>query len=116
MLNDIYVHLKLYKGEEVKSWTLSKRFSSLSPMDKKKKYFLYGMNILFFAMIFGSVLMESLILSQEVKDTIYKLGVVMWSGVFLASNLYNLKEKFRLSRLVVTNVALMFLLGSLTLI
>ncbi len=115
MLNDIYVHLKIYKGEEVRSWTLSERFS-LGPVDKKKKYIIYGMNILFFAMIFGSIIMESLILSQEVKDTIYKLAVVMWSGVFLASNLYNLKEKFRFSRLIVTNVALMFLLGSLALI
>jgi hypothetical protein len=114
MLNDIYVHLKLYKGEKVESWTLSERSSN--KIDKKKKYLLYSMNFLFFSMIIGSVFMESLILSQEVKDAIYKSAIVIWSGVFLASNLYHLKEKFRLSRLVVTNVALMFLLGSLTLI
>ena len=114
MLNDIYVHHKLYKGEEVKSWTLSERIDF--KLDKKKKYMIYAMNILFFAMISGSILMESFIISQEIKDAIYKISIIIWSGVFLASNLYNLNEKFRISRLVVTNVALIFLLGSLTLI
>ncbi len=114
MINDIYVHFKLYKGEEVKSWTLSERVST--KYDKKKKYMIYLMNFFFFIMIIGSVAMESLIISQSIKDSIYKACLVIWSGVFLASNLYNLKEKFRFSRLVVTNVALIFLLGSLTLI
>ncbi len=115
MINDIYVHFKLYKGEEVKSWTLSERVNS-NKLDKKKRYMIYLMNFLFFLMIIGSVVMEALVISQNIKDSIYKVCVVIWSGVFLASNLYNLKEKFRFSRLVVTNVALMFLLGSLTLI
>lgn len=114
MINDIYVHFRLYKGEEIKTWTLSERVNTR--FDKKKKYIIYLMNFLFLIMIIGSVLMESLAMSQTIKESIYKACVVMWSGVFLASNLYNLKEKFRFSRLVVTNVALMFLLGSLTLI
>lgn len=114
MINDIYIHFKLHNGEDIKSWTISKRVNA--KLDKKKRYLIYVMNFFFFMMLFGSVLIESLVISQDIKDSIYKACVVIWSGAFLASNLYNLKERFRFSRLVVTNVALMFLLGSLTLI
>jgi len=114
MFNDIYVHFKLHNGEGLKSWTLSKRIR-VEP-DNKKFYIIYIMNLIFFMMIIGSIFVESLVISQEVKESVYKACLVIWSGVFLASNLYNLKEKFRFSRLVVTNVALIFLLGSIVLV
>lgn len=114
MINDIYVHLRIYNGEDPKSWTLSKRVNL--NLDKNKRYLIYAMNVLFFVMLIGSVAIESLVISQSLKDSIYKACLVIWSGTFLASNLYHLKEKFRFSRLVVTNVALIFLLGSIALI
>jgi hypothetical protein len=114
MLNDIYIHLKLFKGEKSEYWNLSER--NESTLDKNKRKLIYGFNFIFIAMILGSVLIEFFVLSQGMKDAIYKMAVIIWSGAFLTSNLIHLREKFRISRLVVTNVALMFLLGSLTLI
>jgi hypothetical protein len=100
MANDAYIHFRLVNGQPFKKWILSPRGSN-EFKDKRLKYI---MNLTFTVLMIG------------IRDNIYKFGVVVWSGVFLGVNVYNLKTSFNYKRLLLTNVALLFLIGSVTLI
>lgn len=104
MANDAYIHLKNKKGKTFKEWVLSPRIAG-------KKLII--MNSIFFLMLMGSIVLEFLIVfNLQTKDALYQAMLITWSGIFLAVNLYKLKEAFNFKRLFVTNVALMILIGS----
>lgn len=112
MANDAFVHFRSATGNPLKSWIVSGR-SHLSNEDKNKKLLI---NLMFLALLFFSVLIEVSNLSMETRDAIFKMGVIAWAGTFLGINIYNLISSFNYRRLIVTNIALILLIGSFALI
>lgn len=113
MFNDLFVHIRLMNGQGSERWTLSSRIGAFK--DKRSRKVLILMNLSFFIILFGSILLDTFVVSYELRGFIVKSLFIVWSGVFLASNIMELKERFNVSRFIFTNVALMFLIGSLTL-
>jgi len=112
MANDAYIHFRLVNGQPFEKWILSPRGSN-EFKDKRLKYI---MNLTFTVLMIGAIFLETSVVDIGIRDNIYKFGVVVWSGVFLGVNVYNLKTSFNYKRLLLTNVALLFLIGSVTLI
>ena len=103
MVNDCYIHYRVAKGRSFKEWVLS-------PRDDGKKLLMNG---IFFAVLLISILSEFIfVMDVGTRDIFYKSLFIIWSGIFLGVNIYKLKETFNLRRLMVTNVALMILIGS----
>lgn len=112
MANDVFVHFRSATGTPLKKWIVSER-SYLNPQEKKKKLII---NLMFLGLLFSSLIIELSFLSIEVRDTIFKFGVIAWAGTFLGINIHQLISSFNYKRLIVTNIALMFLIGSFALI
>lgn len=112
MANDVFVHLRSATGNPLKRWIVSER-SHLNPQERKKKLCI---NLMFLALLFASIVLELSFLSIETRDTIFKFGVIAWAGTFLGINIHQLISSFNYKRLIVTNIALMLLIGSFTLI
>ncbi|MEC7278092.1 MAG: hypothetical protein VXV96_17355 [Bdellovibrionota bacterium] len=103
MVNDCYIHYRMAKGRSFKEWVLS-------PRDGGKKLLMNG---IFFVVLLISILSEFIfVMDVGTRDIFYKSLFIIWSGIFLGVNIYKLKEAFNLKRLMVTNVALMILIGS----
>lgn len=116
MANDAFIHFRSASGQPLKEWNLSPRLGvSGSPGSKDKKYKLL-MNLFFICLLGASLILEASVIPVSTKDTIYKLSLMIWSGSFLGINIYNLTKSFNYRRLVVTNIALMILIGSFALI
>lgn len=113
MANDAYVHFRSANGQPLKTWSLSPRSGLQDPKEKKYKI---TMNFLFIGLLMTSLILETSFLAVTTRDVIFKFGVIAWSGLFLGINVYNLINQFNYKRLVFTNIALIFLIGSVTLI
>ncbi|MCF8057935.1 MAG: hypothetical protein K9K67_01455 [Bacteriovoracaceae bacterium] len=113
MANDSYIHFRLVNGQPLKRWILSSRSDYRDFKEKRLKYL---MNLTFTMLMIGALILETSVVDITIRDTIYKCGVVIWSGVFLGVNIYNLKNSFNYKRLVFTNIAFIFLVGSVVLI
>lgn len=113
MANDAFVHFRSASGQPLKSWRLSHRLGMQDPKEKKFKLL---MNFLFIGLLMTSLILETSVLAVTTRDAIFKFGVIAWSGVFLGVNVYNLINSFNYKRLVFTNIALIILIGSFTLI
>jgi hypothetical protein len=113
MFNDFVVHSQVIKGKTPLKWTLSERIKGPSDKVPLKKML---MNVFIVLMLLGSFALELSGLDAGVREEIFKGGFVLWSLFFLVSNIYHLRSRFKLSRLVVTNIAFFLFVGSLTLI
>ena len=113
MANDAFVHFRSANGQPLKKWRLSSRSGLQDPKEKRFKVL---MNFLFIGLLMTSLILETSFLAVTTRDTIFKFGVIAWSGVFLGVNVYNLINSFNYKRLVFTNIALIILIGSVTLI
>jgi len=110
MANDAFLHLYyLSKGEKFGRWGLSSSMSS-------NKVHKIAFN-LFIAFLLGvSFGFEFFGAGPETMDLIYKVFIILWAGVFLGFNIYNLKNSFQWTRLAVTNIAFIFFIGSLVIL
>lgn len=114
MFNDFVVHSQMSKGKVFSKWTLSKRDAAGGNLKVPLKKVI--MNVFIVLMLLGSFALEFSGVEAGVRHEIYKGGFVLWSSFFLASNIYNLRSSFKISRLVITNIAFFLFVGSLTLI
>lgn len=112
MANDAYVHFRHAHGSPIKGWVLSER-SHIDPKERKNKLLI---NLLFLCLLLSSIIIELSVLSIETRDAIFKFGVIAWAGTFLGVNIYRLISSFNYRRLILTNIALMLLLGSFALL
>jgi len=107
MANDCYIHYRMAKGRSFKEWILS-------PRDGGKKLVMNGV---FFLILLISIILEFVVVMDVgTRDLFYKGLFIMWSGIFLGVNIFKLKEAFNLKRLMVTNVALIILIGSVVIL
>lgn len=113
MANDAFIHFRSAEGQPLKKWHLSRRLGVQNPKERKFKI---AMNFLFIGLLTASLILETSVLAVSTRDAIFKFGVIAWSGVFLGVNVYNLINSFNYKRLVFTNIALIILIGSVTLI
>lgn len=113
MANDAYVHFRSANGQPLKEWRLSPRIGVTNSNGKRFKLL---MNLFFIGLLGTSLILETSVIEVTTRDTIYKLGLMIWSGAFLGVNIYNLAKSFNYQRLVVTNIALIILIGSFALI
>ncbi|MBT7608387.1 MAG: hypothetical protein HN576_01435 [Bacteriovoracaceae bacterium] len=74
------------------------------------------MNNIFLVLFISPLIMQDLNFSYEVKSEIFKLGVIIWSGIFLSVSISDFRKSLKLSRLVFSNMAFLILLGSLILL
>ena len=89
---------------------------STEKMTKSEKGMKIIMNNVFLILCLSPIIMENLNISYVVKNDVFKLGVVIWSGVFLAVSLNDFRQSLKVSRLVFSNMAFLILLGSLLLL
>ncbi len=113
MANDAFIHFKSLSGNPLKEWRLSKRLCVKRPKERRFKIL---MNLFFILLLVASLTLETSVVAIETKDAIYKISLLLWSGIFLGINVYNLSKSFNYKRLVFTNIALMILIGSVALI
>lgn len=113
MANDAFVHFRSASGQPLKDWHLSPRLGLHQPKERRFKFI---MNLFFIFLLGASLILETSVLAVETKDAIYKVSLLVWSGVFFGINIYNLTKSFNYKRLVFTNIALMILIGSFALI
>lgn len=112
MANDAFVHFRSAAGQPLKEWRLSPRLGLSSSKEKRFKVI---MNLFFIGLLGASLILETSVIEVATRDTIYKLSLMVWSGAFLGINIYNLTRSFNYRRLVVTNIALILLIGSVAL-
>ena len=113
MFNDFVVHTRMMNGKNPVNWTLSNR---VRPNGEKLPLKKVLMNVFIVSILTGSFILEFSGVQPAIRDQVYKFGFVLWSSFFLGSNIYNLKDGIKISRLVVTNIAFFIFVGSLTLI
>jgi hypothetical protein len=74
------------------------------------------MNNIFLILFISPIIMQDLNLAYEAKTEIFKFGVIVWSGIFLAVSINDFRQSLKLSRLVFSNMAFLILIGSLILL
>jgi hypothetical protein len=89
---------------------------SSEKMTKSEKGMKIIMNNVFLVLIISPIIMQDLHLSYEIKEDLFKLGVIIWSGLFLAISLNDFRQSLKLSRLLFSNMAFLILIGSLLLL
>lgn len=130
MLNDVYINWKRIRenpASTFKKVVESKPFlerlksslkdiwfaGSSKDMDNNEKAVKIIMNNVFFILFLSPVFMELLNFEYILKADIYKIGVVVWSGVFLSVSIMEFRKTLKFAKLVYCNVAFMILIGSL---
>lgn len=85
-------------------------------MTKGEKGLKIIMNNVFLILFLSPIIMNNFHLTQDIKSDIFKLGVVIWSGVFLAVSLNDFRNSLKIQRLIFSNMAFLILIGSLILL
>ena len=134
LLNDLYINYingnskkitKVIKSTQEKTSLHAKcyRFlrdlfysGSSENMTKNEKGLKIIMNNVFLILFLSPLIMSDLHFEQEIKSNIFKLGVVVWSGVFLAVSLNDFRHSLKFQRLIFSNMAFLILIGSLILL
>jgi hypothetical protein len=68
------------------------------------------MNIVFILLLLSPLLLEALGISNYYRKEIYRIGIIIWSAVFLIVSLVNIRKSFAFSKLIYCNVAACILL------
>lgn len=130
MLNDVYMNWKRNqenpvqsKPEPVVKKSLMERISgfvldvwysgSSRGMSNQEKALKIIMNNIFFILFLSPIFMELLSIEYVIKTDVFKIGVIIWSGAFMAVSINDFKKSLKISKLIYTNVAFFILIGTL---
>lgn len=130
MLNDVYMNLKRsqesssqIKPEPIVKKPLLERIStffldvwysgSTKNMSNQEKALKIIMNNVFFILFLSPIFMEIWNLEYVIKAEVFKIGVIVWSGAFMAISINDFKKSLKISKLIYTNIAFFILIGSL---
>lgn len=95
----------------LKSWFLS--FFDTSTKESKKRF---NRNLLFLAIILAPAAMNLLRLTASEQEGVISVGFIVWSVVFIYSNLKEFKKTKQFKRLLFSNLGVYFLICSLLLV
>tara|TARA_R110002049_G_scaffold267551_3_gene443918 strand:- start:463 stop:993 length:531 start_codon:yes stop_codon:yes gene_type:complete len=95
----------------LKSWFLS--FFNTSTKESKKRF---NRNLLFLAIILAPAAMNLLRLTASEQEGVISVGFIVWSVVFIYSNLKEFKKTKQFKRLLFSNLGVYFLICSLLLV
>ncbi|MBT3585925.1 MAG: hypothetical protein HN509_13545 [Halobacteriovoraceae bacterium] len=73
-------------------------------------------NGLFFTLLFSPFLFELLELKQFLREGIFQVAFIIWSGAFLGISIVNFKKSLGFARFVYCNIAFAMLITSLVMI
>lgn len=130
MLNDVYMNWKRSQTdpvqikpepvvkksfiERVSSFFLDVWYSgSTKNMSNQEKALKIIMNNVFFILFLSPIFMEFFNLEYVIKEDVFKIGVIVWSGAFMAISISEFKKSLKISKLIYTNLAFFILIGSL---
>jgi hypothetical protein len=130
MLNDVYMNWKRNqenpvqpKPEPVVKKPIMDRISgfvldvwysgSTKQMSNQEKALKIIMNNIFFILFLSPIFMEILNIEYVIKADVFKIGVIIWSGAFMAVSISDFKKSLKISKLIYTNLAFFILVGTL---
>ncbi len=94
-----------------KVWFLS--IFNTSTQESKKRF---NRNLLFLAIILTPAVMNLLSLTAREQESVLSVGFIVWSVVFIYSNLKEFKKTKQVRRLLFSNLGVYFLICSLLLV
>lgn len=130
MLNDVYMNWKRNQENPVQSkpepvvkkpimdrisgFVLDVWYSgSTKQMSNQEKALKIIMNNIFFILFLSPIFMEILNIEYVIKADVFKIGVIIWSGAFMAVSISDFKKSLKISKLIYTNLAFFILVGTL---
>ena len=82
-------------------------------MSNQEKALKIIMNNIFFILFLSPIFMELLSIEYVIKADVFKIGVIIWSGAFMAVSINDFKKSLKISKLIYTNIAFFILIGTL---